>query len=392
MKRTRKSAPLLIVLAAFFSLFLLTALPVHAAGGLSISTPFPGTTVTAGKTASFSLTLDNATAIPMNAAVSVSGVPDGWTAQLLGNSNQVSRVFVRANNSATVQLSIVIPPDAKEGDYNMEVTANAEGIASDTLALTLTVSKKDVTQGSFTSQFPELQGGATTSFTFNASLTNNGSEDRYYSLTANAPDGWQVTFQPTGASASVASMTIPAGQSQSLSIAVKPPADVKAGDYKIPITAVSTAESASLDLTVTITGNYSMTLATKDGTLNASAQVGKKTPVSLVLTNTGSVDLTAVALTSTTPTDGWAISFDNAKIDSLAAGASQDIVAYIQPDAKAVTGDYPATITATAGSTKANLDLRVAVKTSTMWGIIAVVIIVVLVGGLYLVFRKFGRR
>ncbi|MCL2492860.1 MAG: NEW3 domain-containing protein, partial [Clostridiales bacterium] len=112
----------------------------------------------------------------------------------------------------------------------------------------------------------------------------------------------------------------------------------------------------------------------------------------LVLTNTGSVDLTNVALTSTLPTTGWAVRFDKAKIDSLAAGATADVIAYIQPDGQAVTGDYPATITAKAGDTTTDLDLRVAVQTSTLWGVVAVVIIVVLVGGLYLVFRKFGRR
>ncbi|MCL2492743.1 MAG: NEW3 domain-containing protein, partial [Clostridiales bacterium] len=186
MNRSRKTAPVLVVMAVFFALFFMTALPVHAAGGLSISTPYPGTTVTAGKTATFALTLDNVSAVPMNAEVSVSGLPDGWSAQLIGDGNQVSRVYVGANDTATVQLNVDIPQSTKDGDYSMDVTADANGVASDTLTLSLTVSKTDVSQGSFTSQFPELQGGATTAFTFDASLSNNGGADRYYSLSAKA--------------------------------------------------------------------------------------------------------------------------------------------------------------------------------------------------------------
>jgi len=380
-------------MAVFFSLFLLSAMPVHAAGGLNISTPYPGTTVTAGKTVTFSLNLDNSSTIPMNTAITINNLPDGWNAFLTGGGNNVSRVYVRAAGSATVTLNVDIPAGTAEGDYAFSVSATDPGIAEDTLDLTLHVSSTDVTQSLFTSQFPELQGGATTSFSFNANLTNSGSDDQYYSLTATAPDGWQISFRPASASSDIASLTIAAGQSQSLTITAKPPSDVTAGEYDIPCAAVSANENMDLDLKVTITGTYTLTMSTQDGRLNADAQVGKETPITLVLTNTGSADLTGIALTAPTlPTTGWAVRFDQSTIDTLAAGATQNIIAYIQPDSQAVTGDYAATITAKTTQASASIDLRVAVKTSTLWGVIAVVIIVVLAGGLYLVFKKFGRR
>jgi len=392
MKHLKKSSPFIGLMAAFFALFLLMAPAAYAAGGLTISTPYPGMTVTAGKTVTFALTLDNSAAIPMNTAVSVSQIPDGWNARLTGSGNEVSRVFVRASASASVSLAVDIPPSTPEGDYNVSVAASAEGIAYDTLQLTLHVSSTDVSQGLFKSQFPELQGGAGTNFTFNADLTNSGGEDMYYSLSATAPDGWQVGFRPASGSSDIASLTVPAGQTQGLTISVKPPSDVKAGEYTIPCVATSSAVSLSLDLKVTITGTYTMTMVTKDGRLNADAQIGKETPVTLVFTNTGSADLTGIALSSTLPTTGWAMRFDQATIDSLAAGATQEVIAYIQPDPKAVTGDYAATITAKTPQVTTSIDLRVAVQTSTMWGVVAVVIIVLLAAGLYLVFRKFGRR
>jgi len=392
MKNLKKPLPAIGIMAIIFSLFFLFASPVYAINGLTVSTPFPGTTVTAGKTATFTLTLDNAGLAPLNTEIKIGDMPAGWTAQFTGGGNEVSRVFVRADATATVTLAIDIPADTKEGDYSVSVIADAGGGIEDTLYMTLHVTERDVTQGLFKSQFPELQGGASTLFTFNADLTNSSPEDRYYSLSADAPDGWQVSFRPAQASTDIASLTIPAGQSQGLTINVKPPSDVKAGEYVIPSVAVSSADSMSLDLKVIITGNYALMLTTIDGRLNADAQVGKELPVTLVVFNSGSSDLTNVAFTSSLPTSGWAIRFDQQIIDLLPAGATQEVVAYIQPDANAVTGDYAASISVATTQANAQLDLRVAVKTSTLWGVVAVVIIVLLALGLYFVFKKFGRR
>jgi len=392
MKKLRKPAHAIGIFAALFALLFVFASPVYAAGGLTLSTPFPGTTVTAGKTASFNLSLDNAGVYPLNAEVTIGDMPAGWTAQLTGGGNEVSRVFVRPDGTASMQLALDIPADTSEGEYSVSVIADAGEGVMDVLDLSLNVTATDVTQGLFKSQFPELQGGATTIFTFNADLTNSSAEDRYYSLNADAPEGWQVTFRPAAASADVASMQIAAGESQSVTISVKPPANVTAGEYIIPCMAVSTADSMALELKVIITGTYTLVLATNDGRLNADVQVGRETPVTLVVANTGSADLTNITFSSTLPTTGWNVRFDQQILDILPAGATQEVVAYIIPDSNAVTGDYAASISASTTQASAGIDLRVAVKTSTLWGIIAVIIIALLACGLYLVFKKFGRR
>ena len=392
MKHLKKSSPIIGIMATFFALFLVLAPAAYADGGLTVSTNFPGMTVTAGKTVTFSITLDNTSTVPMNCAISISDLPSGWDAVFTSGGNQVSRVFVRPDSSVNVTLGIDIPSDTPEGNYNVNVNAEAEGIAYDTLQLTLEVGSTDISQGQFNSQFPELQGGAGTSFAFNVDLTNSGGEDMYYSLSAAAEEGWLVTFRPANTTTDIASLTVASGETQGMTITVKPPTDIRAGEYTIPLLATSSTGSLSLDLRVIITGNYEMTLVTSDGRLNADVQVGRETPVTLVIANTGSADLTDVTLASTLPTNGWAIRFDQPTIESLPAGATQEVIAFIQPDARAVTGDYAASITATTPQVSSGIDLRIAVQTSTVWGIVAVVIIVLLAGGLYLVFRKFGRR
>ena len=66
--------------------------------------------------------------------------------------------------------------------------------------------------------------------------------------------------------------------------------------------------------------------------------------------------------------------------------------AQITPPDKAVAGDYVATLRATARAETASSDFRIAVTTSTLWGIVAVGIIgvalLIMVGAV----ARFGRR
>ena len=68
------------------------------------------------------------------------------------------------------------------------------------------------------------------------------------------------------------------------------------------------------------------------------------------------------------------------------------MVAPITPSADAMTGDYVTSITASTAETTSTADFRVSVKTSSLWGIAGVLIIVALAAGIGYVFRKYGRR
>ena len=163
------------------------------------------------------------------------------------------------------------------------------------------------------------------------------------------------------------------------------------GDYTIPISAISAEDSLSQDLSVSITGTYSVSLSTPDGRLSLDAYADKETSVTLSITNNGNVDLTNLNLTSTAPTN-WDVSFSESTIDTLEAGATKEVTAYIKPAQDVITGDYVTDITIKNDSASSMAEFRVSVKTPTTWGIVAVAIIVVLVAVLAGIFKKFGRR
>ena len=68
------------------------------------------------------------------------------------------------------------------------------------------------------------------------------------------------------------------------------------------------------------------------------------------------------------------------------------MTAHIKPAKDAILGDYVTVINASNDAVSSECDLRVSVQNHTSWGIVAVAIIAVLILGLVLIIRRFGRR
>lgn len=372
------------------------ATPALAAGGLEMSTDYTGITAKPGDTLNFSLDFTNQTGAGLNTSLSATGLDDSWKGYFEGNSKEVSNVFVKSgsdadSNDGLVTYSVTVPDDAQKGSYNVLLHAASAGEASSDLQLTINVSDETTGTNQLTTTYPEQQGASGTTFTFNSTVQNNSSGAQTYSLAADAPTGWTVSFKPNGASNAASSVDVDAHGSQSVTVTVTPPDKVAAGDYEIPITATSSAQSLSQTLKVTITGTYKIDLTTTDGTLSFNANVNKKQSVPITVTNSGNIDLNNVNLTTTAPT-GWTVEFSESTIDTLPAGEKKDVVMYVTPSKDAMSGDYAMTVSAQNEDTSLDQSFRVTVKTSTLWGVVGILIIAAVICGLGEVFHKYGRH
>ncbi len=386
-----KQAAIFLCIVSCIAALVFTAVPTvaRADGGISLSTTFPGISVNAGKDVTFTITVANDSASAQTIGLSAASMPEGWTGKFVGNSSPVTRVYVNGSDSVSVSFIASVPADTPEGPYKIDLLATGDNGATDTFELELNVTGQEITQGKFSSQYPTLQGASTATFAFPVDLVNNSAEAQSYSLSASAPEGWQTSIM--AASKQIASLSLDKGSTQNLTVNIIPPQNVTAGEYKISCAAVSANETLKTDLTVVITGTYSMTLSTPTGLLSADAYAGRTSDITLSLTNTGSSDLSNVVLTATAPND-WAVSFDEKSIDTLAAGETKQVIAHIKASSDAIAGDYVVSMSASTNETSSQADFRVAVKTSTLWGIVGVVIILALIAGLVFLFRKFGRR
>lgn len=362
---------------------------VYAVGGLTLSTAYPGLTVRPGETVKFPLEVDNQGA-SSSVALSTQSIPEGWKGTFLGSGKTVHQVFVKNGETQTVDYETIVPLDTKEGTYQIKLAATSGGL-SDSLTLELIVSEAAQVQSKLVAQYPELQGPAGAIFSFRVDLTNSSNKEQSYSLGAKAPAGWEVSFKPSYEDKKIASISLEAEKNQALDIEVNPPQNVKAGEYIIPIAAVSADETIQSELKVIITGSYSLELTTPTGLLNFESTAGREKEITLLVKNTGSGDLHNVRLSARHPSD-WSVNFEPEQIDLLKAGESREIKAKIKPDNKAIAGDYAVSLTASTQETSTSVDFRVVVKTSTLWGLVGVVIIGAMAYGLYHTFKVYGRR
>jgi uncharacterized membrane protein len=383
----RAGRPLALV-ALLALLASLGATPVAAAGPLAITTDYPSVSLQPGASASFPLTITVPSAESVSLALS--GAPDGWSAALHGGGFVVDSVYVLPDASPELKLDVSVPADAAEGSYPLTVTASARG-ATATLVVAVKVAKQAGGTVELSSDFPNLSGPSTQSYSFNVNLANHTPEELTFSLQAAGPEGWTVTAKPSGQSLAT-TMTVPAGGTRALTVQADPPDQAAADTYAIAVQAVGPGgETATLQLNVAITGAVEMALSTNDGRLNANATAGEGRDLQLVLGNSGTAPLSGVTLTAQTPSD-WKVTFDTPTVDSVAPGTSANVTATIQPSADAIAGDYVVTIRASSKDANDSVEIRVTVETSPLWGLVGAALIVAAVGGLAWVFQRYGRR
>jgi len=355
---------------------------------LSLSTTYPSQVVQLGESVSISLIVaaaDSAQTVQM----SMSQLPDGWTATFRGGGRVVESVFVEPNSTGTVDLRLDPPENAKSGTYQFVVLAQSDSGKAE-LPLTLAVQDKVPASLSFTSDLPTIKGSPSTTFRYNTTLKNDGDQDLTVNLTSDTPPGFQAKFMLSGQE--VNSFPVSANQSKSISIELTPISNVPAGDYPFKVYADAGDLQANIDLTAEVTGQYTLAVSGPDGRLSGTANAGKATTFQVVISNSGSAAAQGVQLNGTAPS-GWTISFDPKVIDEIPAGNQITATANLVPSDKAVAGDYIVTVTADpADGAPKSADFRITVTTSTLWGVAGIALIAIAVGVVAMAVTRFGRR
>src|SRR6185369_3900558 len=172
---------------------------------------------------------------------------------------------------------------------------------------------------------------------------------------------------------------------------IKPPNTIAAGKYKVTAKVTADDATATAELTVDITGQPKIDIAGREGVLSAKASAGQEASIPVILTNSGTAPAEQIELSGTAPT-GWKVNFEPKTVDRIAPNETKEVQAMVTPAPKAVAGDYVTTVRAAARGESASQSFRVAVTTSTLWGIVGIA----LIGGALLVMIGavvwFGRR
>ena len=359
--------------------------------GLWISTPYPSVGVAANESVELDLTLRNAGMPPQRVTLAAAGLPEQWNVLFLGDGRPVDSAFLAPDSSVDVTLRVSPPQDVKPGSYEFQVAATADDGSKFDLPIELNIGQSLPARLALATELPALRGSPTSTFSYDVTLINESGRETVARLDAVAPPGFRVTFKEGYGSQELTSIPVKPGEKRNLKVSVDPGQDVQAGVYKVGIQASTDESNAQLELALDVTGQADLSLTGQDSRLSTEANAGKETQLTLVVENKGTAPARDIKFSSSEPND-WKVTFQPDVIGELPPNQRQEVKALLTPSSKAIAGDYMVTLRANGDGASESSEFRVTVETSTIWGIVGLVVIAASVVVLSLAVMRFGRR
>ena len=358
--------------------------------GLYLMTDYPAVTIRPGTTSNIPLRLQDYGLAPDRYQLSVSGVPSGWTATILGGGQPVAAAMPAPDGSVSLQLRLDVPADSKLDQQTLTVKAEGKGDEV-SLPIQVALAKELPARLSVTSQLPSLRGSPKSNFEYSLTIKNDSGRNLVASFAADAPPNFETSFTEAYGTQELSSIPINAGQSKDIKLKVRPPSTVDGGHFPVSVTVKAEDATAKTDLALDIAGQPQLQVAGRDGLLSARAVAAQQTSIPIVVTNSGSAPADNIKLSASAPT-GWKVTFQPATIDRLVPGKDAEVQALLTPSDKSLAGDYMTTVTATSRGDTASGQFRVTVSTSTVWGIAGAGVIGVALLLMLGAVARFGRR
>jgi uncharacterized membrane protein len=358
--------------------------------GLFLLADYPAVSVQAGTTANVGLKLQNFGLPPERYQLSVDGVPQGWTATLLGGGQPVAAAMPTTDATVNLELRLDIPANATGSTQTL--TINAKGANSSiSLPIAVTLAKELPAKLKVDTALPALRGTSKSSFEYQLTIKNDAGRNLTVSFAAAAPRNFETSFTEAYGTQELSSIAIEAGKSKDVKLKVRPPSTVDAGSFPVKVTVSSEGATASTEVSLDIVGQPRLSLSGRDGLVSARGEAGKQTTIPVVITNTGSAPADEVELSSTAPT-GWKIEFEPKTVAKIEPNKDAEVTARVTPTDKSLAGDYMATLRASSRGESAATQFRVTVGTSTVWGLWAIGIVGIALLFMAAAIARFGRR
>jgi uncharacterized membrane protein len=358
--------------------------------GLYLLADYPAVSVQPGTTANIPIKLQNYGVPPERFQLSVSGVPAGWTATLLGGGQPIAAAMPATDAGVSLELRLDVPANAGAGTQTLTINAEGQGNTV-TLPIAVTLAQKLPAKLKVDTALPALRGTSKSSFEYQLTIKNDSGRNLTVSFTAQAPKNFETSFTEAYGSQELSSVAIEAGKSKDIKLKVRPPSTADAGTYPVSVTVSAEGATAKTDVSLEIIGQPRLSISGRDGLLSMRAEAGQQSTFPIIVSNTGSAPADEIELSGSAPS-GWKLEFNPKTIAKIEPGKDAEAQALVTPTEKSLAGDYQTTLRAASRGETASSQVRVTVVTSTVWGIAGVGIIaaalLIMVGAVV----RFGRR
>ncbi len=358
---------------------------------------YPGVEVPLDENVSMDIIFHNKGKRDENMSVRVVETPEGWTAKIKSYRYTVTGIHVPGGEDKSLTFDAEPGKAVKPGEYRFRIEAQTEdGKFKMDQSILVIVSgaaeTSDEDRGvKLTTSYPVIRGPSDGTFEFSVDVDSKLDKDAIFDLFANGPKGWDINFKPAYESKYITSLRLKSNQNQSIAVEVKPALMADAGEYPINIRVSSGEAKGEVQLAVVLTGTYDLEVGTPSGLLSLDARQGKPANMSFYVKNTGSATNQGIKFLSFKP-ENWDVEFKPESIDIIEPGDLKQVELIITPYEEALVGDYSINVNVEGEKASEIIEFRTTVKASAAWGWIGIGIIVVVIAGLFGIFRWLGRR
>lgn len=363
---------------------------------ISVAPEFTGVIVPAGEDVSIDVTVANKGMEDEFIDLNLTQVPEGWKGRIKTYRFNVTGVFVASDRTRSLTLEAIPDEDTGPGEYTFGIEGRTrDGKFVSASSVVITVKEKEdekrPTGVELTTSYPVLQGPTDAKFEFSLEVENKTNEDSNFNLSATGPKNWELNFKPAWEDKYISSVMLKERQKQTVALEVRPYLLAEAGSYPIAVKVSSPEAEIEAEMTVILTGTYKMDVGTPTGLLSLTAMRGDPSNLSFFVRNSGSAVQNNVRFMSIKP-ENWTAEFKPESLDNLSPGETKQVELTVTPWGQALVGDYSVNVMVDGERVNKNLELRVSVKASSVWGWIGIGIIVLVLLGLVGLFVYVGRR
>ena len=404
MKRGKLDKLVLIISLAMVTLMIISAssfaqtekekLPAR---DISMAAEYPGVEIAKDEDVSMDVIFHNKGRSDEDVEVWIAEKPKGWNAKIKTYRYTVTGIHVPSDKSKTLTFEADPDEGIKPGDYKFRINARtSDGKFRMSQAVTVKVvageaKSKEPKGVRLTTSYPVIRGPSDATFEFSLEVDSKLDEDAVFDLMAQGPQGWDINFKPAYETKYISSLRIKSKQSTSVAVEVKPALGAAAGEFPINVRVSSGVANAEANLTVILTGTYGLEVGTASGLLSLEARGGRPANMSFYVKNTGSATNHDIKFMTFKP-ENWKVEFKPERIDAIEAGDLKQVELIITPYEDALVGDYSVGVNVEGEKAAKTIEFRTTVKASAAWGWIGIGIIVLVIGGLFGLFRWLGRR
>lgn len=356
------------------------------ASGTRVTCDIPGQTALGGDVVSFPLVIQNFDASDHTYTLgSFSEI--GWNTWFEYGGKGVYRIFVPGGQSRSVDLKVQTWGNTPIGER--KIVANVDSIRTEVSVYITRANQSASVSYAVSSKIANIGS----KITYDLHIQNVQARENVYNLSVSGlPENWYARFKETASSTEeLAEVAIPASSQKDLVLEIVPPYSVSTGSYNFT-SEVTTPDGVVIQSGLSLALRSGVTMAATSSRLAYDAKPGQAVNVVVYVSNTGQ----GAALTNVYPEveapNGWVVQSSPNRTNSIRAGESEAFTIAIQPPGNIVASDYQVVVTVKSDQAEKELDFRITVETESYVPYIGAGVLVIVAVGLFLLYRKYGRR